>query len=211
MVPHTVTVPPNDGTTVTRTIFTSRYGPAGRYRRSGRAEVHRVVQAPDLWQVPFAAAHPRTTPNTLNTASTTVRHAMADAVERMNALHVPVSAPLSAAQVTDVTGRPLAVPGCGDVEGCYSVVDSQDDGQLHDNGQFGPINFGSSFMMVADMSKKGPIARTILSYSESTNPNSPHHGDQTKLFARKQWVIDRFSEHDITADRQLTTTVLNGR
>jgi acyl-homoserine-lactone acylase len=65
--------------------------------------------------------------------------------------------------------------------------------------------------MVADMSKKGPIARTILSYSESTNPNSPHHGDQTKLFARKQWVIDRFSEHDITADRQLTTTVLNGR
>jgi acyl-homoserine-lactone acylase len=27
MVPHTVTVPPNDGTTVTRTIFTSRYGP----------------------------------------------------------------------------------------------------------------------------------------------------------------------------------------
>jgi hypothetical protein len=45
-------------------------------------------------------------------------------------------------------------------------------------------------MMVADMSKKGPIARTILSYSESTNPNSPHQGDQTKLFARKQWVID---------------------
>jgi hypothetical protein len=44
-----------------------------------------------------------------------------------------------------------------------------------------------------------------------TNPNSPHHGDQTKLFARKQWVTDRFSAHDIAADPQLTTTVLTGR
>jgi acyl-homoserine-lactone acylase len=170
-----------------------------------------AVQAPDLWQVPFTAAHPLTTPNTLNTASTTVRHALADAVERMNALHVPVSAPLSAAQVTDITGHPLTVPGCGDLEGCYNVVDSQDDSQLHDDGRFGPIVFGSSFMMVADMSKQGPTARTILSYSESTDPNSPHHGDQTTLFARKQWVTDRFSEHDITTDRQLTTTVLAGR
>jgi acyl-homoserine-lactone acylase len=170
-----------------------------------------AIQAPDLWQVPFDAAHPLTTPNTLNTASAGVSQALADAVERLNALHVPVNAPLSAAQVTDVTGTPLAVPGCGDLEGCYSVVDSQDDSQLHDNGQFGPIVFGSSFMMVADMSKQGPTARTILTYSESANPNSPHHGDQTKLFAKKQWVTDRFSAHDIAADPQLTTTVLSGR
>jgi acyl-homoserine-lactone acylase len=170
-----------------------------------------AIQAPDVWQVPFTAAHPLTTPNTLDTARADVRHSLADAVEHLNALHVPVTAPLSAAQVTEITGRPLAVPGCGDVEGCYSVVDSQDDSQLHDNGQFGPVVFGSSFMMVADLSKQGPTARTILTYSESTNPDSPHHGDQTKLFARKQWVTDRFSEHDITTDPQLTTTVLSGR
>src|SRR6201999_3516119 len=55
-----------------------------------------AAQAPDLWLVPFSAAHPLTTPNTLDTASVAVRHALADAVQRMNALHVPVTAPLSA-------------------------------------------------------------------------------------------------------------------
>lgn len=164
--------------------------------------------AADRWVVPFDAAHPATTPNTLNTASVGVRRALADAVERMSSLHVPLAEPLSAAQYTTVGGAPLAVPGCGNLEGCYSVVEGTGPSGLSSDGRFLPVDFGSSFVMVVELSPSGPSARTVLTYSESVNPDSPHHGDQTALFATKRWVTDRFSERDILSSPALTVTVL---
>jgi acyl-homoserine-lactone acylase len=166
-----------------------------------------AVMAPDLWRTPFDPAHPATTPNTLNTASPAVRRALADAVERMETLGVPLNASLSTTQYTDVGGPDVALPGCGNAEGCYSVVEGNGSPGLGD-GRFTPVRFGSSFVMVAEMSPHGPVARTILTYSESTNPTSPHHDDQTKLFAAQRWVTDRFTEHDIRSDPHLTITVL---
>jgi acyl-homoserine-lactone acylase len=32
----------------------------------------------------------------------------------------------------------------------------------------------------------------MLSYSESSDPASPHAGDQTKLFSRKRWIREPF-------------------
>ncbi|HEX6520841.1 MAG TPA: hypothetical protein VF070_12650 [Streptosporangiaceae bacterium] len=72
--------------------------------------------------MPFDPAHPVTTPNTLNTADPVVRRSLADAVERMRALHLPLDEPLSAAQVTEITGADVAVPGCGNLEGCYNEI-----------------------------------------------------------------------------------------
>jgi len=37
-----------------------------------------------------------------------------------------------------------------------------------------------------------PDARTILTYSLSTDPTNPHYADQTALFSKKRWVTDRF-------------------
>jgi acyl-homoserine-lactone acylase len=82
---------------------------------------------------------------------------------------------------------------------------------LQSNGRFAPVEFGSSFIMAVDMSRHGtPSAKTILTYSESANPASPHHGDQTALFGAKKWVTDRYTERDILSDPQLTITVLAG-
>lgn len=164
----------------------------------------------DLWSVPFAATHPATTPNTLNTASSRVRHALADAVQRMRALHLSLDEPLSAAQHTTTTsGSPIAVPGCTGNEGCYDVVsNSATTPLLGDDGQFPPVTFGSSFIMTVDLAPSGPTGYTILTYSESANPSSPHHIDQTALFAQKRWVTDRFTEHQITTDPRLQITVV---
>ncbi|MFL6073790.1 MAG: penicillin acylase family protein [Mycobacteriales bacterium] len=68
---------------------------------------------------------------------------------------------------------------------------------------------GSSFVMAVTLGRSGPRARTLLTYSESANPASPHHADQTLLFARKQWVIDRFTESEIRSDPALRTTTLH--
>jgi acyl-homoserine-lactone acylase len=41
------------------------------------------------------------------------------------------------------------------------------------------------------------VARTLLTYSQSENPDSPHYGDQTRLFSGEKWVTARFCEKDI--------------
>ncbi len=51
-----------------------------------------------------------------------------------------------------------------------------------------------------------PAARSILTYSQSTNPASRFFADQTRMFSRKAWVPMRFCEKDILADRDLTIT-----
>jgi acyl-homoserine-lactone acylase len=70
--------------------------------------------------------------------------------------------------------------------------------------------FGSSFIMAVELTPHGPRARTILTFSESANPTSPHHRDQTVLFAARRWVAERFSEAEIDADPHLQTTTLRG-
>jgi acyl-homoserine-lactone acylase len=43
----------------------------------------------------------------------------------------------------------------------------------------------------------------VLAYSQSADRTSPHYSDQTKLYARKGWVTERFCERDILASPEL--------
>ena len=52
-----------------------------------------------------------------------------------------------------------------------------------------------------------PDAATILTYSESSNPGSPFHSDQTRLFSRKQWVPEYFCRQAVLRHTLSTTTV----
>jgi acyl-homoserine-lactone acylase len=36
-----------------------------------------------------------------------------------------------------------------------------------------------------------------MAYSQSSDPLSAHHADQTALFSRGEWVTERFCERDI--------------
>ena len=45
--------------------------------------------------------------------------------------------------------------------------------------------------------------RTILTYSQSTNPNSPYFADQTRMFSNKEWVDEAYCEDEIAADPNL--------
>jgi acyl-homoserine-lactone acylase len=71
------------------------------------------------------------------------------------------------------------------------------------------VNVGSSFMMVMEFTENGPVAEAVLSYSQSTDPASPHYADQTRLFSESKYRKVLFTEADIKADPNLKTTELS--
>jgi acyl-homoserine-lactone acylase len=99
----------------------------------------------------------------------------------------------------------IPLPGCPGEKGCFNVIES-------DRSEVGgePQLFGSSFIMAVELTARGPRSRTLLTYSQSADPTSAHHRDQTVLFARKRWVTERFSGAEIRADPRLRTTRLRG-
>ena len=58
---------------------------------------------------------------------------------------------------------------------------------------------GSSYIQVVSWSGRGtcPDTRTILTYSQSTDPTSPHFADQTKLFSKHGWNDVPFCASDL--------------
>jgi acyl-homoserine-lactone acylase len=47
-----------------------------------------------------------------------------------------------------------------------------------------------------------------LTYSQSSDPASPHHGDQTERFSRKDWIPWPYTEAAIQRDPNLTVLQL---
>jgi acyl-homoserine-lactone acylase len=148
------------------------------------------------WRTPYDPANPLTTPRGIDADKPDVQRALADAVQSTTSDPAATSA-------RRWEGIPL--PGCPGEKGCFNVIESD---RTENGGK--PQLFGSSFIMAVELTPRGPRSRTLLTYSESANPASPHHRDQTILFARKHWVTERFSETDIKADPRLQTTRLRG-
>jgi len=74
------------------------------------------------------------------------------------------------------------------------------------------VPHGSSFVMAASLRKgRCPRVRTILTYSQSANPDSRYFADQTRMFSRKAWVPGEFCEGDIRDDPQFTVTEFGAR
>jgi hypothetical protein len=51
--------------------------------------------------------------------------------------------------------------------------------------------------MVTSFTGGCPDDRSILTYSESENPNSPYFADQTRMFSKKQWVDPPFCPSEL--------------
>ena len=123
-------------------------------------------------------------------------------------MRLNVFARLGSRQYIEWSGHRFPIHGgTGDPEGVFNAIWTvwrSGKGLTQPDG-------GSSFVQVVTWgSGPCPNARTILTYSESENPASPHHFDQTALFSKKRWVLDRFCESQIAASPDLRVTVLNG-
>ncbi|MEU1289724.1 penicillin acylase family protein [Kitasatospora sp. NPDC005856] len=160
------------------------------------------------WQtVPADPAQPLTTPRGIDAADPDAQRALADAVKDLATRGLPVDAPIG--RVQRWAGIPLH--GCSHQLGCFNVVTAGPDSGA--GGGTYPtdvrsVPHGATFVMATELTDRGPRTRTLLTYGESADPTSAHFTDQTRAYARKQWMTERFTEAEIRSAPGLTVTVL---
>lgn len=161
-----------------------------------------------LWEVPFSATAPLSTPRTLNTATPAFATALADAVRELDGAGIGLDEPLGAHQFVVRDGRRIPVPGGTESLGVWNKVESVWDAPA---GGYTEVTTGSSHVQAVGWDGSGcPVARTLLTYSQSSNPNSAHYADQTRLFSQEKWVTFRFCERDIRSSPALRVVRVRG-
>jgi acyl-homoserine-lactone acylase len=162
------------------------------------APVLAAYQRTPIWKTPFDWRDPVNTPRGLNTLNPFVLRAFGDAVADLEAAHVPVNGRLRDFQ-RDLRPDGTSIPFHGG-PGTLGVFNALNVGWDPVHGYVGQMPHGSSFIQVVQFDGDGcPDARTLLTYSQSTNPRSPHYADQSRLFSRGGWVTDRFCARYVAA------------
>ena len=178
--------------------------------------------------VPFDATKAATTPNSL-VADGSALQALARAALNGEAAGFDVDAPRGSVQFVEkslpdgtASGTKLPWPGSHNAEGGFNVFSTSlsGDDTLIPQHKYSPvmdavsgaplasgltaegyqIRYGSSWMMAVSFTDQGPVAKGILTYSESSNALSPSFVDQSVLYStEKQFRPLLFTEDEIAA------------
>jgi acyl-homoserine-lactone acylase len=160
-----------------------------------------------LWLVPFDPADPVATPNTLDTANPLVARALGDAIAELRAAGIAPSAPLGEHHYVVRNGTRIPIHGGSNQLGVLNMINSTWDPAA---GAVEVVH-GSSHIQAVSFTNSGcPDASTLLTYSQSANPRSPHFADQTRVFSASGWVRSRFCEKDILSSPALRVVRLRG-
>ncbi|HEY3687673.1 MAG TPA: penicillin acylase family protein [Streptosporangiaceae bacterium] len=139
------------------------------------------------WKVPFTAADPVRTPNTLATGNPGVRQALGEAVAAMRKAGLPLDATPRGTQFAEPAGARIPVPGGPSAAGVLNALG----GTTGADGTTA-VGFGSSYIQAVALAPgRCADARTVLTYSQSSDPTSPHAADQTRWFSGKRLEPDR--------------------
>ncbi len=145
-----------------------------------------AVPAAELWKTPFDPADPVRTPRDLNTAAPGVGRALADAVAELRAAGIALDAPLGKHQFVVRDGKRLPIGGGTESLGIWNKTEPVWNAA---GGGYTEVSSGSSYIQAVGWDDSHcPVARTLLTYSQSENPKSPHSSDQTRLYAGERWV-----------------------
>jgi acyl-homoserine-lactone acylase len=154
-----------------------------------------AVPTAQLWKVPFSAADPVRTPNTLNTDAPGFARALADTVTELRTAGIALDAKLGTNQFVVRGGQRIPVPGGTESLGVWNKIEPVWSAAA---GGYTEVSTGSSYIQAVGWDgSRCPVARTLLTYSQSSNPTSAHFADQTRLFSAEKWVTSRFCEKDI--------------
>ena len=164
-------------------------------------------RSPAAWEEAFDPARPVETPRDLDEANSDVVAAMEAALAYLVEEGIPFDAPLGDLQVAGDDGAPVIPIGGGEgFTGNANVVTTSDPGANTDHPY--PISYGSSHIQAVAFTDDGVDARTILTYSQSTDPTQSDSADQTRLFSEERWVDFPFTMAEIEADPNHTEKVV---
>ena len=151
------------------------------------------------WQNAYSGTDPVNTLNTLNAANPELQQSFADAVQRLNSAGVAMDATLGSIQWTERNGQRIPVFGDSGSVGAFTIAV----GDLNSGGVgYGPIYHGNSYVQVVGWDENGdPEADAFITYSQATDPTSPHFGDFTERYSNKQWKRLPFSNAQIEAEK----------
>ncbi|MFI0980644.1 penicillin acylase family protein [Streptomyces sp. NPDC021093] len=160
-----------------------------------------AVPAAQLWKVPFDPADPVRTPHTLNTAAPGLTSALTGAVAELKAAGIALDAPLGENQFVVRGGKRIPVHGGTESLGVWNKVEPVWNAAA---GGYSEVTTGSSYIQAVGWDGgRCPVAKTLLTYSQSSNPSSPYYSDQTELYSGEKWVNSRFCERDILTSPKL--------
>lgn len=152
-----------------------------------------------IHSTPFDQADPVNTPVGLDLANATVREALrqalADGVKVLLDNGIALNKPFGEVQFSTRNGENIPIHGGpGDV--AFSVINPE----LVENSGYSNIVHGNSYMQTVTWSNADcPDADVLLSYSQSTDPASPHYADMTKAYSQKEWLRAPYCQADIDA------------
>ncbi len=164
-----------------------------------------LVEHPESWRVAFDPADPQHTPRGLAVEQAAVR----------KLLHQAALASLKLVSDSGVAGEArwgqvqqasdgTPVPGGPQALGVYNAIYSVPHGQ----GKRLVVS-GTSYLQVVSFTDKGPEARGLLAFSQSSEAASVHASDQTKAFAAGQLAVIPFTEAQIKADPEYREVVIS--
>jgi acyl-homoserine-lactone acylase len=167
-----------------------------------------AVPAAQLWKVPFSAGDPVATPNTLNTEAPGFATALADAVAELRGAGIPLDGKLGANQFVVRGGEKIPVHGGTEALGVWNKVEPVWDPA---HGGYTEVVHGSSYIQAVGWDgSRCPVARTLLTYGQSSDTTSAHSSDQTRLYSAGKWVTERFCEKDIMRSPALKVVRVRG-
>lgn len=151
---------------------------------------------PGIWAVRFDAKDPLNTPRDFTTAGEAgpkLIAALKAAAEEVTRAGVALDARWGDVHYAQRGNERIPVHGGDGQLGVLNV-------QISDPAPGGVTpRHGSSYVQVVGFDAGGPVADTVLSYSQSPDPASPWYADQTHLYAKKAWVRFPFTPAQIEA------------
>jgi acyl-homoserine-lactone acylase len=133
----------------------------------------------------FNADDPLNTPRGLNTGHPQVQQALTDAIADLRNAGIPFDAPLRDWQYEKRGDERIPIHGGPGTVGVFNAINVS----WNAKEGYSNVPHGSSYVQVVRLAPgKCPDVRTILTYSQSSSPESPWFADQTRLFSEKKWV-----------------------
>ena len=166
----------------------------------------RILSIENVYAVPFDPTDPVHTPRGLSdkpAAVAQIRQAIGDAVVAVTGAGFALDAPLGQVQFRPAGDGRIPIDGGSTRDGVLNAIKCE----LVPHVGCEP-EAGSSYIQIVTFARNGPVAKGVLTYSESSNPESPHYADQTREFSQKILVSLPFSQQAIRADKALTSTTI---